>query len=156
MLPSPSLHASAARWILESDPSISPPHLASSRLATREPATRTFAAPLALGTLSAPATAAAAAAAVDTSTSATSSTVAAARALSDVIEWSEWHRLLGRHKVEAAADEKEKQGASRYRRWHGEHLVRYRVWGDNDDDTLKANGASSSNEEEPVLVLVHG
>ena len=118
----------------------SSPEPASSRLATREPATRTFAAPLALGTLSAPATAAAA-------------TAKSSGALNDVIEWSEWHRLLARHDVEGV---KEKQGASRYWRWHGEHLVRYRVWGDDEDNEFKASSSASTNEEEPVLVLVHG
>ena len=185
-LPSPSLHAAAARWVLEPSPLAVGPAApsAAARLAAREPATRAFAAPIALGTLSAPAAALAAAvtggAASKKGSSATpmgrlldavarprpaapaasqaSFAPAGAAALGEAVEWAEWHRLLARRDLaEGLAQSSPTAGAGevRYWRWHGEHLVRYRLWEATAQSAKSASGQGSSREE-PVLVLVHG
>ena len=85
-------------------------------------------------------------------------------ALSDVVEWREWFRLLAERslhlqengKPSTSGGEKEQGGCSReagnvnYWRWKGQHLVRYITWPAGKDYIEDANDAL------PALLLVHG
>jgi hypothetical protein len=79
--------------------------------------------------------------------------------LAKVLEWSEWHRLFARAEVDngekavEGEDEvnNEGSGPSRYWRWNGQHLVRYRVW-----SSSNKKNANKKEEEEEEAVAVSG
>jgi len=85
-------------------------------------------------------------------------------ALSDVVEWREWFRLLAERSLHlqendmpsTSGGEKEQGGCSRetgnvnYWRWKGQHLVRYITWPAGKDYIEDADDAL------PALLLVHG
>jgi len=85
-------------------------------------------------------------------------------ALSDVVEWREWFRLLAERSLllqendmpSTSGGEKEQGGCSReagnvnYWRWKGQHLVRYITWSAGKDYIEDADDAL------PAILLVHG
>ena len=131
-------------WLLQA-----PDHInngvgdSSERLALGEPAERAFSAALAMGSLSP--TAAAVAAKSETNKDSRTT-----QALSNVVEWQEWHRIVATNELREETTQPSPEGEVRYWRWNGEHLVRYRIW-ENEDEC-----GEESEETEPTLVLVHG